>query len=212
MDNSKEVERILEANIQKEKKSLEMAFDKNFDTQEKTLTLIVKSIEHSRFNNFKESELIWNLAGYINLVSYDFKIIVRDLTFSNKEWQKRLYARQAFLLIYESMDDILELFGKKLRTTIKSFKHYDNLNQELQHNISKLNSFKSEHEQIIKSIRHNTIAHRDHDVLNQLKTILAIKWIESITLFKKYDDILNNLGALSQKLINESNDELARST
>ena len=211
MDKSKEVERFLEANIQKEKKSLELSFDKTFDTQEKTLTLIVKSIEHSRFNKFEESALIWNLAGYINLVSYDFKIIVRDLTFSNKEWQKRLYSRQAYLLVYESMDDILELFGKKLRFSIKNFKNYNILIQELQHIIGKLNSFKSEHEQIIKSIRHNTIAHRDHDVLNQLKTILTINWVDSFYLFKKYDDILNNLGALTQKLINESNEELSRS-
>lgn len=211
MEDKNEVARMLEFSIQKKKAEYQLYFDKNFEEQEQTLTLIAESIKHSRLNQLHTSEFIWNLAGFINLVSFDFKMIFRDLLLSNIEWEKKLYSRQVYLLIYESIDDILILCGQKMKHAIKDFKNKEILLDELKSTIGKLNSFKKEHEQSFKDIRNKAIAHREHDVLEQLKTIITINWIDSIVLFTKYDEILNELGSFVGKLINESYDELSNS-
>jgi hypothetical protein len=60
----------------------------------------------------------------------------------------------------------------------------------------------------LKQIRHNAIGHRDNDMMNQLKSISSIKWIDSISLVSEFDNILNEFGVLSQSLINNFIDEL----
>ena len=204
------VDRILEQKIDKQKSTLSSTFDKNFDVQEKTLSIIVDSLKYSIENKHSTVEMIYNISGFVNLISYDLKIISRDLTFSKKQWQKRLYARQAYLTIYESMDDLLELCGKKLRNEINTLKDSEDLLTRLKDVIGKLNIFKSEHQSTLSGIRHNAIGHREHDMLKQLNYISSINWIDSISLISEYDRIVSELGSVCQILINRSIDEVHR--
>jgi hypothetical protein len=204
------VDKLLEQNIDKQKSILSSTFDKNFDTQEKTLSIIVDGLKYSIKEDHPTVEMIYNISGFVNLISYDLKIISRDLTFSKKEWQKRLYARQAYLTIYESMDDLLELCGKKLRDKIQPLKDSDDLLRHLNSVIGKLNVFKSEHQSILSDIRHNAIGHREHDMLKQLNHISSINWVDSISLISAYDQIVSELGSLCQILMNRSIDEIHR--
>ncbi|MFT5885505.1 MAG: hypothetical protein ACI9IP_001965 [Arcticibacterium sp.] len=88
--NPDTTERILATKILAEKKSLMRSFNQNFDTQEKTLSLLVKSLEYSQSKEYKSLINIFNLAGYINLVSYDLKIVSRDLTFATQRLGKEI--------------------------------------------------------------------------------------------------------------------------
>ena len=135
----------LKKTIDNQKSVLNLTFDKNFDTQEKTLSLIVEGLEYSIENKHEKLSVIYNISGFVNLISYDLKIISRDLTFSKKEWQKKLYARQAYLIIYESMDDILELCGNNLKNEIKTFRDSEILTSHRKIVIAELNKFKEKH-------------------------------------------------------------------
>lgn len=108
---------FLSEQIQKGKENLKLKFQENFTTQEKTLEWFVKGINHANFNGFVDTKFIWNIATYINIVSFDFKIVGHDLFFATNEWHKRFYARQACLIMYESVNDLFDLLGKDLKNS-----------------------------------------------------------------------------------------------
>ncbi len=194
----------LEKRIDKERKSIEKTFKKNYETQLKTLEMFQKSIEHSDYNNFKDSKVIWNLGSYINLVSLDLKTIGENLFLTKNEWSKRFFARQSALLIYEAINDIFELTGKDLRKIISKFSNHELLNNELKSLSKELNDYKEVYFEQLKSIRHNCVAHRDKNSTEQLKIILSLGWSLSIDFTTKFDKILNAYGKFSQGLINTS--------
>src|SRR5688572_25064433 len=108
----------LEKQIMEQKDSLSLQFEKNFETQEQTLLTIIKTRQHADFNNFRSNIYLWNVAGYVNIISYDLKVCGKELTFSTREWTKKYFARQTCLLIYESLNDLQELLGKQFRIEI----------------------------------------------------------------------------------------------
>ncbi len=204
------VDRHLEQTMDNQKSVLNSMFDANFDKHEMTLSIIVDGLKYSIENNHKTVEVIYNISGFVNLISYDLKIISRDLALSTKDWQKKLYARQAYLTIYESMDDLLEMCGKKLRDEIKLFNDSDDLLKQLNIVIGKLNTFKSKYQFLLSDIRYNAIGHREKDTLKQLSHIESINWTDSINLVSEYDSIIPELALLCQVLMNRSIDEVHR--
>lgn len=128
--------------------------------------------------------------------------------FSQDDFQRKHYARQMYLLIYESMDDFLSLLGKPLRNTIKNFDNSSTYLSAVQTITAQLNNFKKENETKIKTVRHTAIAHRDKNMLTQLQTIDSISWGEAIDVLGKYDAIVRDLGQVCQQLMNRTLDEL----
>jgi hypothetical protein len=200
----------LEQTMDNQKSVLTTMFNETFEKHEVTLDIIVDGLEHSNRNNFSIVSSIYNISGFINIVSYDLKIISRDLALSTKDWQKKLYARQAYLTIYESMDDLLEMCGKKLREEIKLLNDSDDLLKQLNIVIGKLNTFKSKYQTLLSDIRHNAIGHREKDMLKQLNHIKSINWVDSINLVSEYDSIIPELSSLCLVLMNRSIDEVHR--
>lgn len=204
-------DKLLEDNIKANKLTLIKSFENNFKIQESTLELFVNGIKHSDSNRFYDTKLIWNIAGFINIVSYDIKIIGKDLTFAESEYQKRLYCRIASLIIYEAINDIFELLGRDFNKlfTVKI------LNKEIEQQLKiikqNLNQYKSTNFEKLKAIRNVAIAHRDIDLLKQIEQIENINWSEIIGLLTEFDKILNALGGTIQQIINiglEKLDEL----
>jgi hypothetical protein len=192
----------LEKLINKQKDSLRQSFKDNFSTQQNTLDLFVKAINHADFNDFKDTRIIWNIAGFINIVSYDLKIIGQDLTFAENEWQKRYYARQACLIIYESLNDFFDLMGKDFKTLIDKKVNDKSIADNLNSIRKDLNKYKDANFQTLKQIRNVSIAHKDNDIIKQIEIIQNINWSDTLTLITQFDKILNDLGKLFQNLIN----------
>jgi hypothetical protein len=199
---------FLAQKIKESRNELENDFSNNFNIQEKTLSIIVGGLEHANFNSFTTASIVWNISGYLNLVSYDLKIIGRDLMFAEKDWQRKLYARQAYLLIYESMNDFLELLGKSLRKAINEFSDADVYSQKIQSITTQMNKFKAQYESTIKSVRHTAIGHRDKNMLTQLQSIQSINWLDATQILSQYDAIVRDLGAVCQELMNRTIDDL----
>ena len=196
--------------IDKGKVDLNKNFKKSFNEQEELIKVFVKSINHCDFNSFSDDKVIWNAAGYVNLISLDLKHFERDLAFADDEWGKRIYGRMISMLIYESMSDLLELLGKDFRAILKKLFISEELNIEL-NGISKiLNDYKSKNLERLRDIRNVATAHRDKDIMEQINMIESIGWIELIELGTLYDKILNRLGQFLQKVINISVIELKK--
>jgi hypothetical protein len=197
----------LEELINKQEKELRNTFLNNYKTQQATLDLFKKAMEHCDLNNFNENRVIWNFASYINIVSYDLKLIGESLFLNKDEWSKRFFARQSALLIYEAIEDILELSGKEFRSILNNFSSSAQLNEKLKELTKAVNTYKKEHIDQLKVIRHNCAAHRDQDCIEQLKIITAINWSDSVGYLTKFDKILMAYGAFMHSVINTSLDE-----
>lgn len=198
----------LEKLVANDKDNLSLTYDKNFQTQEQTLDLIINSIKHAEFNSFHDNKLLWNIAGYINIISFDLKVIGRDLTFSQHEWQKRHYARQACLIIYESIDGLFELLGKEFKELTSKRLDISREQADLKEIRKDLNLFKETYSKKLVEIRNVAIAHRDNNVLKQIEIIQQINWYDTFQMISVFDRILNKLGKFSQSLINNGLQDL----
>lgn len=196
--------------IDKKKLDLNKTFKKSFNEQEEIINVFVKSINHCNFNGYSNDKVIWNAAGYVNLISLDLKHFSRDLAFADDEWGKRIYGRMISMLIYESMNDLLELLGKDFRVIIKKLSKSEELNLELKAISKKLNEYKLKNFERLRDIRNVVTAHRDKDILEQINMIKSIGWIEIVELCATYDKILYELGRFLQKVINISVIELKK--
>lgn len=151
---------------------------------------------------FENNRYIWNLSGFITLLSIDIKTLQIGLYFSENEWQKRHYARYACTLMYEGIDDIFELIGKDFKTLL-STNSYKVVNRSLLISLrTKLNEFKNDYCPLFRNIRNNTFAHMDHDVASQVKTICEINWSDTIKALQLFEGIINDMGVFMKQLIN----------
>ncbi|HTA62990.1 MAG TPA: hypothetical protein VK835_11060 [Bacteroidia bacterium] len=204
--NSCDIE--LEGLLDQDKVSTLANFETSHQKQEKTIEEIVNGVKHAEASGFKDTKTLWNIAGYLNITSYDLQIIARDLMFSRNEWQKRVYARQACLIIHESSKNLLVLFGKDFieltRNRLDISEFQNNLN-----NIKKdLKKFTDTYYEDLVKIRNVATAHRENDVLKQIEIIHQINWSVSLSIISKFNNIINNLSRALIDIINKGFIEL----
>jgi hypothetical protein len=201
MYNISDTDRDFEALLTPSKlREIDAQFDNNFFTQEATFELLSLGVQTASKLKFESSRIVWNAACFVNILSYDLKIIVRAMMNSKREWEKRMYARQGALLIYEAINDIFELLGKSFRDIIATLPDKESIEASLIEIRTSLNSFKDMNFDKIKEIRHVAAAHRDQDTLKLLQTIYSISWTDSFNICSAFDKIVNKLGAVLQTL------------
>lgn len=120
----------LESLILGQEDGLRASFRNNFRTQESTLAIILEAKEHTDANHMENHSIFWNAAGFINLCSFDLKIVVPEMTFSTNEWSKRYFARQTCQLLYELVNDLFEILGKEFRIKLDSLSDRKELEKE----------------------------------------------------------------------------------
>ena len=150
---------------------------------------------------FEDNKLIWNISGFITLISMDIKTIQLGMYFAETEWHKRFYARQACTIMYESSNDIFDLLGKNFKELISKRIDITSHNDELKNIRARLNSFREANSDYLCTVRNNTAAHKDQDVLNQLSVISDINWVNIIELVEEFETIINDMGAFLKRLI-----------
>ncbi|TCC99535.1 hypothetical protein [Pedobacter hiemivivus] len=194
--------------IQNGKAELLDTFEKGFQTQEDTLDIFMDSVDHCTLNGFDDDKIIWNAAAFINIVSLDLKHIVADLLLSEGNWKKRVHARHASMLIYESTIDLFSLMGKDFKHIIRKLSNYESIESQLKEVRQQMNQFKTTHEKTLNEIRNVATAHRDQNVKLQFDTITQLSWFAVYKQAKELDEILNKLGPILQEIINRSIEEL----
>ena len=150
---------------------------------------------------FEDNKLIWNISGFITLISIDVKTIQAGMYFAETEWHKRFYARQICTIMYESAKDIFELLGKDFKAIIIKRIDITPFEHELRNIRARLRQFQTNYSDYLHLVRNNTAAHKDQDVLKQLDIITNINWSETIQMTITFERIINDLGAFLQKLI-----------
>ena len=176
----------------KEKQDIIYNFEKRFRIQEQTLQIIFTSVLDIITNNKKDIRFIWNLAGYINLVAYDLKVICRDLLIAENKWQEQHYARQASLAIYEAINDLLELLGTNYKKGLQLLSIPDS-SSEIKSIRNELNQFKKQYFLKLKNIRNMTIGHREKNSLNQMLTIIQIEKNEIVNIIFEFEKIMRKI-------------------
>ena len=183
------------------KEVLEGNFNTTLEKVEHTLRLFEEPVNLSQILGLARNRSFWNAARYINIVSFDLKIISKHQAFSNNEWEKRYFARQGSLLIYESIGDILSLLGNEFKKIADDFLKDESFKESLNMLRNQLNTFKAKHFKKLKQHRNSAIAHRDKDTQAQLKTIYSISWLESINMCSEFDRVLNDVGGFLEKMM-----------
>ncbi len=201
MYNITDTDREFQALLTKEKLAeFEKSFEKNFFTQEGTLQLLSLGVRAATDLKFESSRVIWNTACFVNVLSYDLKIIIRSMIYAQREWEKRVFARQAAVLVYESLNDLFDLLGKGLKEAVKKLADCQAFEDQLKLIRSDLNSFKQSHFNALKEIRNVAAAHRDQDALKLVQTIYDISWMDSFSIFSSFDRIIIRLGGILEVL------------
>ncbi|RKD88155.1 AbiU2 domain-containing protein [Mangrovibacterium diazotrophicum] len=194
-------DKLLSENIRNRKEEMQLMFSRNLETHEQLLDLLFNGTNHANYNGFKDTKLIWNIAAFTITISYDLKVIGQDLMLAENEWQKRLHARHACLIIYESINDFFDLLGKEFKTLVAIKICNEEIEEELNKVRSELNSYKRKYFNKLKEIRNTSIAHRDNDSLKQINTIINLSWSDTIELVTNFDIILTDLGKIIQVII-----------
>lgn len=207
--NINDYDKELEEQLSNNKDSILNDYERNFLIQEASLDQIIIGLEHLEHNKFKDNKIIWNIAGNISLVSYDLKIIIRDMSFAKSDWQKRHYARQGCLLILESIDNFFKLLGNDFKNLTAHKLDITAHQQDLKNIRASLNEFKTEYAEDLKNIRNFVTAHRDNEALKQAYIIKQINWSQCINIATKFNQILDKLGKLLGILITKGLAELS---
>ncbi|WP_035645941.1 hypothetical protein [Flavobacterium sp. ASV13] len=107
---------------------------------------------------------------------------------SNSETEQNLLLRLLCGQLYEFVEDVPELFGKKYRLLLSQFPNAEEITKALNYDIIKeLNMIKSRHSEFLKLIRHNVAHHKDTDALWQYYLINEIDFNWAV---KAYIDIV----------------------
>lgn len=177
-------------------------FKKRFQIQQQNITYVMGFLANLKEDSPNELKLLLNISGYINIVSFDIKIITKDIIVANDEWSKRHYARQACLISYEIINDIFELLGINFKKIIKSIPNDQvNIHSAVKEIRSSLNKFKEENSKKFYSIRNSVIAHREKESTKQLKSIIEINWEEILLTTIEFEKLLKNIEGAIQKII-----------
>lgn len=145
--------------------------------------------------------ILWNVFGFINILSYDLASVGCSLLFETKKWQKVYFARQVVLLMYEALNDIPDILGKNFRDIFKDISEAQYYLIELKTLQKEFGKFKTYHFEYLKEVRMNIIAHRDPDIDKQLHYIETIDPYEIINIMFDFETILRSISDHLQKLM-----------
>jgi hypothetical protein len=177
-------------------------FEKRFLLQEKSLSIILESLHRLDNSAPEEIKMFWNIAGFINIIEYDIKIISCDLAVADRDWKKRHYARQACLIIFESIDSLFELFGKDFKNSASQIEREDFI-YEVKSFSARLREFKKRNYLQLKKVRNTSVAHRDKDSLAQFASIAQIDSQKMLNITLEFDGILADLQKFLHRFMQE---------
>lgn len=155
------------------------------------------------------TKVVWNLSAFVNIISIDLKIIARDLVLEEDDWIQRHYIRQAYLLIYEFYNTYYK-GQKEYYVLINEKLNINELNSQKEKVISHLKTYKKTNEDTFKALRNATIAHRDKNVMLQIKMIENLNYSEAIAIINEFDSILNEIGEFMHGVIKIGMENLSK--
>lgn len=209
---------IAEKSLDIDKKVLEGA-KKEMDNQKEALKSVVDSQSRNKhdFINKKEFELekIMNFIGFVDINSIDISMLSLQIVKDRNKWSRNLYARLAFVLMYELTEDICQLLGNDksadssryygIRPIVQELNDPE-LTKELNDTAERWNEFKKAiraHNCNYHQIRNVSTVHRDHDYLSLHSNITNISWSDAFMGLHRFNDNQLALRSFMQSLVNK---------
>lgn len=153
---------------------------------------------------FEENYLVWNISGYITLISIDIKTMQKGLYSATTEWDKRFFARQSYLIMYDAPQKIINQIEKLLQRA--GYRPFFTILEEAK---TRLKEFVKKYGTYIGDVRNNTAGHKDEKVIKQLNVIENIEWSNTIEITNEFEEQINDLGALLKLLIDAGLENIA---
>jgi len=97
---------------------------------------------------------------------------------NHSEWKRCYLARTMALILYEIAEDIPSILGKKFQVAMKTLSVPEEMIKKLNSEKNKFSEFWRTHHGLLKNIRSNVVAHREHNAMEQLRVIDEINIFE----------------------------------
>ena len=149
----------------------------------------MKKIEVQQSGFSKGYFQLIEFGQFISLHLLDFLIVFSSYNSANSKWEKRFFCRQLALIIYEFLNDINPLIFETLRDNEDIKKIAPELIISIEVTSKKLSFIKQlKYEDYLKTIRHQTAAHRERDVQEFYGLVINLdeKLILACSLFTFY--------------------------
>lgn len=205
---------LLKSVIQ-EKECQEKYFEESSDPVQKNNHKIL-------FEKHCETEKLFNMIGFLDLVSLDIFTMMHYLVAAHSERGRRFFARNACMLMYEMADDVLTLLGCIKNEKDDVCKIGDLVNEINDKKLSDAqntvregwNNFKKD---ILAKkynvVRNETVAHKEHDFIKQYNSANSISWgqvVEDFVVFNQNFSVLRFfIEFLSEKYFEKYNQDIA---
>lgn len=135
---------------------------------------------------FEEQEYIINVAAQSQQCSYETKGIQRLLYFEKNCSSRERIAVEAYEMMYEWCEDLLQLTAKKFQDIAsKLLSPAELVNTRVAR--KKLKDFYDSEKRVLSDARHNAGAHREHDFLKQREVIESLNWSETIEILHEFE-------------------------
>lgn len=174
------------------------------------------------FKKHCETEKLFNMIGFLDLVSLDIFTMMHYLLIAHSESDRKYFARNACMLMYEMVDDVLTLLGCVKKENDDMYKIgdlVDDINdQDLSDALIKVrqdwNNFRKEMlNKKYNEVRNETVAHKEHDFIKQYNATNIISWGQAVEDFVKFNHIFSVLRLFikffSEKYLDKYNQDIA---
>ena len=141
---------------------------------------------------FEEQEYIVNAAAQSQQCSYETKGIQRLIYFEKNDSSRERIAVDAYEMMYEWCDDLLQLTAKKFQDIAsKLLSPAELANTRIAR--KQFKDFYDREKQELSDARHNAGAHREHDFLKQREVIERLNWSEIIIKLHEFEVVTMDL-------------------
>lgn len=199
----------LQQNFEEREKMFREQFEIGFVKSEKNLSLISNALKECDKKNLRDNRVIWNVANYIIILSYDLKVATYSVIKEKRQWNKLFFARQLCLILYECSQNIPHIHGKDFQIVLKKLKESHEISNDIKSVVKEISRYYYDNKNFLYEVRNITTAHRDFsDTLNQLRTINSIEIEKVLRISHQFEELINELGGAIQKAINAASNEL----
>lgn len=130
----------------------------------------------NKYGEHSDAYTIPNSLLFFRLSFFDVIILSKKFLEEENEFEKQILAKHLCISIYELLDDLPVIYGKKFVIAIEGLDDIEELDKGRINIQKNINIFKKEVNQELKLIRNYTAAHKEHDSLKQLDIIKTISF------------------------------------
>ncbi len=166
---------------------------------EKVMALSKKVDSTNKNSQYIDWEREVNFEAFIAIAAMDLLVIRKTLFLSDQALEKVFFIKQAYLLVYETLQNYSE-------QSISIYNHIKNKHQHFEPAYKslteKIRTFKKNfgYDTTIKNIRNTVAAHRDTDLLVYYQTISMIDVLQGTQAIDVFIGILDDLREFHRKL------------